>query len=203
MKRALEQRLASVEGFREPRVDLEQYPTPAELAAHVVHLAGLHDDLDRTVLDLGTGTGMFALGAALADAPQVVGLDVDASALAVARENESRVASTASVDWVLGDATRPPLSASNATVLMNPPFGAQHGNEHADRRFLDSASRLAAVSYSVHNAGSREFVESFAADAGGEVTHAFRAEFELARQFEFHDTESKTLDAEVYRISWD
>ncbi|QDX41223.1 METTL5 family protein [Salarchaeum sp. JOR-1] len=202
MKRALEQRLQDVEGFRDPRVDLEQYPTPAELAAHVVHLAGLHDDLDRTVLDLGTGTGMFALGAALAAAPRVVGLDVDASALAVARENERRLAPATSVDWVRGDATRPPLSASNATVLMNPPFGAQRGNEHADRRFLDAASRLATVSYSVHNAGSRAFVESFAADAGGEVTHAFRAEFELARQFAFHDTDSKTLDAEVYRISW-
>lgn len=203
MKRALEQRLQEVEGFRDPRVELEQYPTPVELAAHVVHLAGLHDDLDRTALDLGTGTGMFALGAALADAPQVVGIDIDASALAVARENERRLAPAASVDWVRGDVTRPPLSVSNATVLMNPPFGAQRGNEHADRRFLDSASRLAAVSYSVHNAGSTDFVESFAADAGGEVTHAFRAEFELGRQFDFHDTESKTLDAEVYRISWD
>ena len=202
MKRALEQRLQSVEGFRNPRVDLEQYPTPAGLAAHVVHLAGLHDDLDRPVLDLGTGTGMLALGAALADAPRVVGLDVDSNALAVARENERRLAPATSVDWVRGDATRPPVATADATVVMNPPFGAQRGNEHADRRFLQAASRLASVSYSVHNAGSREFVESFAADAGGEVTHAFRAEFELARQFDFHDADSKTLDAEVYRIVW-
>ncbi len=184
-------------------MELEQYPTPAELAAHVVHLAGLHDDLDRTVLDLGTGTGMFALGAALADAPRVVGLDIDAGALTVARENEARLAPATPVDWVRGDATRPPLQSTEATVLMNPPFGAQRGNEHADRRFLDAASRLSRVSYSVHNAGSKSFVESFAGDAGGEVTHAFRAEFALSRQFAFHDADSKTLDAEVYRISWE
>jgi len=201
VKRALERRLEAVEGFRDPRVELEQYPTPAELAAHVVHLADLHDDLDL-VLDLGTGTGMFALGAALAGARRVVGVDRDRDALAVARENERRVAPELSVEWVLGDATRLPLSVSDVTVLMNPPFGAQRGNEHADRRFLETVSNVASVSYSVHNAGSREFVESFVDDHGGTVTHAFHAEFDLDRQFDFHSESTRALDAEVFRVEW-
>jgi putative methylase len=85
---------------------------------------------------------------------------------------------------------------------MNPPFGAQSGNEHADRRFLRTAAEIAGVSYSLHNEGSREFVESFAADNGGEVTHAFAAEFDLPGQFEFHDQDSRTITAELYRIEW-
>ncbi len=112
------------------------------------------------------------------------------------------MAARASVDWVRGDATRPPLCLDGATVLMNPPFGAQDGNEHADRDFLAAAADLARVSYSVHNAGSREFVESFAADNGGEVTHAFAAEFDLPRQFAHHTDASRTLDAEVFRVVW-
>jgi len=86
---------------------------------------------------------------------------------------------------------------------MNPPFGAQSGNEHADRAFLATASEIAAVSYSIHNAGSEAFVESFADDGGGAVTHAFRAEFDLPKQFDHQTSERETVDAEVFRIEWE
>ncbi|RLM53651.1 methyltransferase domain-containing protein [Halobellus sp. Atlit-31R] len=203
-KSALETQLAVVAGFEDPRADLEQYPTPPELAAHVVHVADLNGDVeDRLVVDLGTGTGMLALGAALRGPARVVGLDVDRTALTTAVANRRRVGTKTPIDWVHADATRAPLCPDEpTTVLMNPPFGAQRGNEHADRAFLETAARLADVSYSVHNGGSQAFVESFAADHGGEVTHAFRATFSLERQFAFHEADSKELDAEVYRIEW-
>ena len=202
-KRALERRLADLEGFVDPRVDREQYATPADVAAHLLHRADLEGDLaGRTEIDLGTGTGLLALGAALRDAARVVGLDVDADALATARENERRIDPATPVHWVRAEATRAPLCTAGATVVMNPPFGAQRGSRHADRAFLATAARLAAVSYSIHNADSRGFVESFAADRGGRVTHAFRAELALDRQFEFHDAERAEIDAEVFRIEW-
>jgi len=204
-KSALAQQLGVVAGFDDPRADLEQYRTPPELAAHLVHTADLQADIaDRTVVDLGCGTGMLALAAALRGPERVVGLDIDPEPLATARENEGKVGTTAAVDWVRGDATRVPLDppVPETTVVMNPPFGAQSGNEHADRGFLATAAAVAGVSYSIHNAGSREFVESFAADNGGEVTHAFGAEFDLPHQFDHHTDDSRTIDAEVFRIAW-
>lgn len=203
MKRALEQRLAAVAGFDDPDVEREQYPTPAELAAHVLHTADLRGDIAGPVLDLGTGTGMLALGAACRSPARVVGLDVDGDALATARENERRVDPEVPVSWVCGDATDPPLVFDAApTVVMNPPFGAQQGNRHADRRFLATAADLASVSWSIHNAGSQAFIESFAGDADGTVTDAFAAEFDVTRQFDFHTSARETLDVEVYRIDW-
>ena len=199
-RRRLARRLAALAGFEEPRAALEQYATPPDLAAHVVHRADLAGDLDSPVVDLGAGTGVLAVGAALRGAG-VVGVDRDPAALATAREN----AATAGVaaDWVLGDATRVPLCVTDpVTVLMNPPFGAQAGNEHADRAFLATAADIAAVSYSVHNGGSQSFVESFVADNGGTVTHAFEATVTLPRQFEFHDADSRDITAEVYRVEW-
>lgn len=204
-KRALAQQLGVVAGFENPSAPLEQYRTPPELAAHLVHLADLRGDVEgRRILDLGCGTGMLALGAALRGPRHVVGVDVDPAPLATARDNERKVASTTSVSWVRADATDAPLQSDPAetTVVMNPPFGAQSGNEHADRAFLVTAADLANVSYSIHNAGSQEFVESFAADNGGDVTHSYRTEFELPRQFEFHDEDERVVDAEVYRIEW-
>jgi len=203
-RRTLERRLQSLTGFADPAVALEQYPTPADVAAHLVHLAGVHNDLSEPVVDLGSGTGVLALGAALAGAPSVVGVELDADAIATARENAAGVdlPPGRSPAWVRADATRPPLCLDDATVLSNPPFGARRGNEHADRAFLASAAELATVSYTVHNAGSRTFVESFAADRGGEVTHAFAAAFDVDRQFEFHTDDRRTLDTEVFRIEW-
>ncbi|WP_135302735.1 METTL5 family protein [Haloarcula amylovorans] len=204
-KSALAQQLAVVAGFDDPRADLEQYRTPPELAAHLVHTADLQGDVqDRTVVDLGCGTGMLALGAALRGPDTVVGLDIDPAPLSTARKNERKVGSTTSVSWVRADATQAPLCPpEETTVVMNPPFGAQSGNEHADRGFLETAAEVSEVSYSIHNEGSREFVESFASDNGGEVTHAFEAEFDLPRQFDFHDQDSQEITTEVYRIVWE
>jgi putative methylase len=204
-KSALAQQLAVVAGFDNPRASLEQYRTPPDLAAHLVHTADLQGDLDgRTVVDLGCGTGMLALGAALRGPDTVVGLDIDAAPLSTARANERKVGSTTSVSWVRADATVPPLCppVEETTVLMNPPFGAQADNEHADRAFLETAAEISSVSYSVHNEGSQSFVEAFAADNDGEVTHAFQTEFELPRQFEFHDEDRSEITVEVYRIEW-
>ena len=204
-KRSLATKLGVVSGFDEPRLALEQYPTPPDLAAHVVHLADLHGDVDgRTVLDLGTGTGMLALAAALRGPARVFGVELDRAALTTATANQRRVAASAPVHWIQADATRLPLTVPDpVTVVMNPPFGAQDGNRNADRGFLATASRVASVSYSVHNAGSEEFVEAFAADNGGEVTHAFAADFAIDAQFEHHEDESRDIDAEVYRIEWE
>jgi len=202
-RRRLAQELAVVAGFEDPRAPLEQYHTPPDLAAHIVHVADLRGDIeDRTVLDLGCGTGMLALGAALRGPELVVGLDIDPAPLSTARENERRVGAMTDVSWVRGDATAAPFAVEGATVLMNPPFGAQSGNEGADRAFLATAADLASVSYSVHNAGSEAFVESFAADNGGDVTDAFAAEFDLPRQFDHHEADARTIDTEVYRIEW-
>jgi putative methylase len=203
-KSELTQQLGVVAGFAEPRVDLEQYRTPPELAAHLVHTADLQGDIEgRTVLDLGCGTGMIALAAALRGPAAVVGVDIDPGPLSTARENERRVGTASPVAWVRGDVTRAGLRPGGpTTVITNPPFGAQAGNEHADRRFLETTARVADVSYSIHNAESAGFVEAFAADEAGTVTHAYAAELDVPRSFEFHEQDRRALDVEVFRIDW-
>ncbi|UPM42014.1 METTL5 family protein [Halocatena salina] len=198
----LERELSVVTGFEEPSPRLEQYPTPADIAAHLLHLADVQGDLDRTVVDLGTGTGMLALGGVLCGAPRVVGIDRDRCALTRARENTRRVNPPTRPEWVCADATALPLTVERSTVVMNPPFGAQHGNEHADRAFLGTTADIAAVSYSIHNAGSHSFVEAFADDHGGDLTHAFAVDLDLPRQFDFHTDDQRRIDAEAYRIEW-
>jgi putative methylase len=204
-KSALTQQLGVVAGFDDPRADLEQYRTPPDIAANLVHTADLQGDIeDALVVDLGCGTGMLGLGAALRGPDRVVGVDIDPDPLSTAVENERRIASASSISWIRADATRIPLSPTQeTTVLMNPPFGAQEGNEHADRAFLETTAAIADVSYSIHNADSMDFVEAFATDNGGEVTHAYEAEFELPRSYEFHEEDKRSISAEIFRIVWE
>jgi putative methylase len=203
---ALETQLAVVAGFESPSAALEQYPTPPHLAASVVHDADLRGDVEgATVLDLGAGTGMLALGAALRAPARVVGVELDPAALATARRNRRRVGARAPVEWVRGDVTRLPLvgdPARRTTVLTNPPFGAQRDADHRDREFLRAASAVADVSYSVHADGSREFVASFAADHGGRLTASHAATLELDRQFDFHEADRRAIEVEVHRVEW-
>lgn len=205
-KRELATQLGVVVGFEDPTAALEQYPTPPELAAHVIHLADLYGDVaGKTIVDLGTGTGMLALAAAFRGPARVLGVELDRSALLTATDNQRRVGTTTPIHWIQADAGTLPLALGPeepTTVVMNPPFGAQDGAEGADRRFLESTAAIADVSYSIHNAGSKGFVEAFAADNGGEVTHAFEASFEMERQFDHHRDHSRAVPTEVYRITW-
>lgn len=202
-RRTLARQLEAVTDFDDPTASLEQYLTPAELAAHIIHLAALRGDIDdQPVIDLGTGTGMLAIGATLAGSARVLGVDIDPNALARARENERRIAPESSIDWVRADATRAPLSVSEATVLANPPFGAQHGHRHADRAFLETTAAIGNVSYTIHNSGSLDFLESFAADADGAITDAFHSTIDLEHRFPFHEDPSRELEIEVVRIEW-
>ena len=203
-KRQLAQQLGVVVGFEDPQADLEQYRTPPAVASHLIHLADLNDDLDgRTVVDLGCGTGMLALGAALRGPSRVLGIDLDPNPLETARANRRRVGTATAVAWLRADATAIPLCpADPVTVVMNPPFGAQSGNEHADRAFLQTAAEIADVSYSIHNGGSAEFIEAFAEDNGGSVTAAYRSAFDLPHQFEFHDRDRREIEVELFRIEW-
>lgn len=198
----LERRLSQVDGFETPNATREQYATPASIAAHLVHEAGLRGDLDRPVVDLGTGTGVLAIGAALAGAGSITGMDIDRGPLEIARANRDRL--EVSVDFVQGGIQHIPLCPSRpVTVLMNPPFGAQPGQRGADRPFLRACADIATVSYSIHNARSRDFIEAYTTDHGGSITHAFAAELSIDRQFAFHEDERRDVPVEVYRIAWD
>lgn len=204
LKSQLEARLESVADFDSPRRDLEQYRTPASVGAHLIALADLQDDLaGHTVVDLGSGTGMLTLGAALCNPARIIGIERDGAAITLARENEQAILGRSSVDWIRGDATKLPVDLSGATIVANPPFGAHEDNRHADREFLESIATGAAVSYTIHNSGSREFLEAFTMDEGGKITHAYAVTFSLPKQFLHHDAESHEIQAELYRVVWE
>ena len=92
-RKMLESMLEGLKGFKKPSVVLEQYPTPAHLAADMIHFAdeGFDDIQDKAVLDLGCGCGMLSIAAAVQGASTVTGVDIDHDAIQVFEDNREDV----------------------------------------------------------------------------------------------------------------
>jgi putative methylase len=196
----LEITLQRLAGFSRPRAALEQYQTPAPLAARLLYHALMKGDIEgKRVCDLGCGTGILAIGASLLGAESVVGVDIDEEALSVARENAHLL--DADVAFLAADmregGCRDVIGTCD-TVVMNPPFGAQKA--HADRPFIDCALALAPAAYSIFNAGSIPFVEAYTAQRA-EITEKIGGAFPIKRTFAFHTKDVQEIEVEILRLT--
>ena len=194
-KNELERMLQTIPPHRSPRPSLEQYCTPAAIAADVLYTALTFGDVEgRRVVDLGCGTGVFAIGAALLGAASVMGVDIDPDATADAMEAASRLG--ADIELTVGDVKEFRCEAD--TVIMNPPFGAQR--KKADRPFLEAAVRIAPVVYSLHNASTTPFLEKMVASLGRRIAFQKSYKFQIPHLFEFHEKKKKDIDVVLLRI---
>ena len=193
MKRKhLEILLEQVEGFRSPEAKKEQYATPATVASELLHFAYMRGDLADCVYDLGCGSGIMAIGAKLLGAEKVIGFDVDKEVLEIAKENAGKLG--VEIEFVCSDVSN--VCGHAHTVVMNPPFGAQV--KGSDRPFLRKALELSDVVYSIHNAGSLEFIKKFITPSV--ITDYKVIGFPIKRTFGFHKKDIQVIEVEIYRI---
>ncbi|MFO1532535.1 MAG: METTL5 family protein [Thermoplasmatota archaeon] len=201
-------RLAAVPRHPTPDPALEQYRTPEEVAAGLLWLAAEDGAIrDRNVLDLGCGTGLFAVGAALLGARLATGVDVDLAAVAIARE-AAEAAGVGKRCWFVasGLAAWHADPATFDTVVMNPPFGAQAENRHADRLFLARAAeavrdRKGTVWFLAQERTER-FLVAFAAELGGRLERVASWDYPLQAQFGFHAEEARVVLVGGYRLGF-
>ncbi len=192
-KKELAITLEGLKGFKNPKVELEQYVTPPGLASEIVITASLMGDLEF-VMDLGCGTGILAIASAMLGA-KALGFDIDREALITARENAEALG--VYVDFVQSR-VEDVCVKRRGTVIMNPPFGIKR--RHADRPFLEKAMEIGEVIYSIHSAGSEGFVRHMCSRKGFLVTHVWRYRIPLKRTYSFHEREYKWIAVEVFRI---
>ncbi len=191
-QRQLEMILERLHAFSDPSAALEQYATPAPIAAQLLHFAYMRGDIRRKrVVDLGCGTGILAIGAALLGGA-TTGVDTDERALEVAQINADIV--SVDVTWVKSSIDD--FQGTYDTVVMNPPFGAQ--KRHSDRPFLLTATRVGTVVYLLHSAIVDDFVRRFFEP--NRITDAVKVRFPLAHSFKFHKQEVRYIDAMLYRV---
>jgi putative methylase len=194
-KRQLEIQLAKLKTLETPTLKLEQYPVSPEAAAELLYMAGFeHDDLKGHIIDLGTGTGRLAIGAALMGSKHAVGVDVDPEGLALARQNAKTAG--VEVEWVESDIDK--LSGSYDTVIMNPPYGTR--TVHADTRFLDKAFQLAPLTYSIHKSSTREYLVEYIQGSNRRIDKARSLRMKIPHLFNFHSRKWSDVEVDLFRI---
>ncbi|MCG7844644.1 MAG: METTL5 family protein [Methanomassiliicoccales archaeon] len=194
-RRELEMSLQSLERFKAPRPELEQYSTPAIIAAEMLFEALARGHVEgMKVLDLGCGTGLLGIGAALLGARAVVGVDKDSEALKQAEVNAAKAG--VEIELRLADVSE--VLERSDTVIMNPPFGAQR--KGADRPFLVTAMKCAPVIYSLHLSQTEDFVQRFVQRSGFTATVLKRYKFGIPYMFEFHSKAKKEVDVTLFCI---
>ena len=131
-KKELEILLQQVPSFERPVPYLEQYLTPANIAAEIISLVYQFGDIkNKTVVDLGCGTGIFSMGAALTGAEKVIGIDIDKYSIGVAKKHAEQ--KNLEITYLVKDIVDVDIKCD--TVIMNPPFGAQKSNQKADMNY--------------------------------------------------------------------
>lgn len=196
----LEKAISEIETHPMPKAYLEQYTIPSRVAAEILFMATYvyNDVIDKTVVDLGCGTGRLAIGAALLGARETFGVDVDKVAVNVARKNAETMDVTEKTRWIVADVDV--MQGAFDTVLQNPPFGVQR--RRADRKFIKKSLELGRKIYSLHKGGesNREFIKRFIERHGGRVTGIFPMKMDIPRLFEFHTKRKRSVQVDLYRI---
>jgi len=211
--------LSQVKPHPSPKPSLEQYTIPADVAATMLYIAAYtHNDIvGKSVLDLGCGTGRLALGAAFLGARQVVGIDLDKTAVEVAHENSSKIGPENRVQWITADIDA--VHARFDTVLQNPPFGVQR--RRADRKFLEKALEVGKTIYSLHKnpykdkrlikrlkrSGSNivsvspsAFIKKFIEERGGTIRAIYAMVMTIPHMFSFHTKRKHEFVVDLYVI---
>ena len=202
----LEQELQKIPPFLNPKIEFEQYPTTAHLAAHMLFTADSFEDLhDKTVLDLGVGCGMLTIGSIIMGASSNIGVDIDSSALEQTKTNLDDFGA----ECTLIQGNIQDLMEKNAseihhlvsdTVVMNPPFGTK--KKGADMDFLRFAARVARNAiYTLHKTSTREHVlrvgESLGLKNGKVIAEL---EYDLPNTYKFHKKKNVAIQVDFIRF---
>ena len=195
-KKHLEMAIQKVPKHPNPKVDLEQYSTPATIAADLLWNAySLEDIADKKVMDLGCGTGIFAIASKLLGAASAIGVDIDKDSIDLASSY------CGDVNFICSDICDLENDFDVDTIFQNPPFGSQkNAKKGADLKFISKAIELSPkVLYSFHMASTEEFLISYFEKNDLEITHIFRYNFPIPKIYEFHTRESANVEVILIR----
>ena len=200
-KKHLEMRIQSIPNHPKPKVELEQYATPAVIASDLLWNAlSLGDIEDKKILDLGCGCGIFAIGSVLLGAKSAIGVDIDEDAVETA-EKCCDDFDIKNADFIVSDVCDLKDDLDVNTVFQNPPFGSQRkADKGVDLKFVRKAKDLNPdVLYSFHMASTEDFLIDYYENLSFNITHIFRYSFSIPKIYEFHTKESRDVDVIVIR----
>ena len=191
--------LESLETFSSPKDYLEQYQTPASVAGEMIHyISNNYSIQNYSIADLGCGTGILGIAAALCGCKNVFLFDIDEEALEIAKNNVESLELNDNIQIIQTDVNQlrlcKKLNKYFDLVITNPPFGIRSENG-ADVEFLKTASYLCNNTiFSLHKFSTVNFLKKFYNKNGISDIKSFKIEYNLPKTYKFQKKKEKNID---------
>ena len=190
--------LESVETFSNPKEQLEQYQTSPKIAGEIFHYINQNYDLKNSkVADLGCGTGILGIAAALCGCENVLLFDIDEEAMDIAKQNVENLELENYIQYMLIDVNT--LTEWNTLnkyfdiVITNPPFGIR-SQKGADVEFLKTASHICNNTiFSLHKLSTLNYLKKFYTKNGVKDINSFSIEYDIPKTYKFHKNAEKQI----------
>lgn len=169
----------------------------SEAGASVLWFAYMKGDIkNKTVADLGAGTGMLGIGAFLLGARKVFLVEIDESAVDVIHgnikivndfvKNVKNIKNKKIIDnkiIIINDDIKN-FNKKVETIIQNPPFGVK--KRHADKVFLEKAFEISKVLYSFHKIDSSKFINDISNKNNFRVTNLLEFDLPIKQTMKYH-----------------
>ena len=191
--------LESIESFSDPKEYLEQYQTPPSIAGEMIHYISNNYSLKNySIADLGCGTGILGISAALCGCKNVFLFDIDEDALNIAKNNVANLELEEKVHIIQVDVNQlrdwAKLNKYFDLVITNPPFGVRSENG-ADVEFLKTASYICNNTiFSLHKFSTVNFLKKFYNKNGINNIKSFKIDYNLPKTYKFHKKNEKNIE---------
>ena len=192
MKKQLEIELSKIiDDFKEPKIKFEQYMTPPEIAAFMIHYAWMKGEIEnKKIIDIGAGTGMLGIGAAFLGG-NVTMIEIDKDAYEILKNNvaktdhEIRLINKNIFDFDFDE--------EYDTALINPPFGIK--SENKDMDFIVEASKICKHIFSLHDGSESNInnIKSLFEKNNLEIMESLMMDFNLKSTYPWHEEKNKIL----------
>nr|KJR73671.1 MAG: methylase [Thermoproteus sp. AZ2] len=188
-KKRLASLVDSLPGFKEPKLRLEQYATPGDIAATIAWTMYMRGELNEGwVVDLGCGTGRLAYAASLLGA-RALCVDIDPAPLAIP--------ASLSIDVAQCDAGMPCVKRG-VKVVMNPPFGIW--TRRGDSLFIRGAAAVAGVIYSIHKYAALQYILRLAEGLGLRAELLDAARIDIPPMYPHHRKRRHSVAVAIIRL---
>ena len=192
MKKQLEIELSKIiDDFKEPKIKFEQYMTPPEIAAFMIHYAWMKGEIEnKKIIDIGAGTGMLGIGAAFLGG-NVTMIEIDKDAYEILKNNvaktdhEIRLINKNIFDFDFDE--------EYDTALINPPFGIKSKNKDMD--FIVKASKISKHIFSIHDGSESNInnIKSLFEKNNLKIMESLMMDFNLKSTYPWHEEKNKIL----------
>ena len=152
--------LSRLASFKDASTNLEQYSTESNVAAELIWDANNFNLIkDKTIIDLGAGTGILGIGCLLMGAKHILFVKKDSKAIQILKNNLKHIENLYEINGTYEILNEDIVLFNTPAdlVIQNPPFGTK--NKNIDTVFLEKALFLAPTVITMHKTTTEQYIQ--------------------------------------------